>query len=454
MIAATRAGNDLHGRGSKAKLYGAVLGRGRCYNAGFHPLVEMPCWEESHHIPGTPVSALSSGPTCPMDPYRQLDFFQLDDQFSEEELLVRDTVRSWVGERFLPVIMEHWEAGTFPNDLAPELAELGVFGPSLPEKYGCAGLNSVAYGLICQELERGDSGLRSFVSVQGSLVMYPIFAYGSEEQREHYLPKLASAEMIGCFGLTEPDFGSNPGGMLTTAKRDGDDWILNGRKMWITNGGISQIAIVWARAEEGILGFIVPTDSPGFSAPEQKHKWSLRASMTSELVLDDVRVPDSARLPGVKGLKGPLGCLTQARYGISWGGVGAAQACFDEALRYSKERIVFDKPLAGFQLAQKKLADMATDITLGQMMALRLGRMKDAGTMKPEHVNMAKRNNVAMALNVARVLRDMLGANGITLEYHTGRHMANLESVSTYEGTHDIHTLAVGHALTDIPAYR
>ncbi len=389
-----------------------------------------------------------------MDTYRQLDFFNLDDQFTEEELMVRSTVRSWVSERFMPIIMEHWEAGTFPSEMATELGELGVFGPTIPEEYGGAGMSSVAYGLICQELERGDSGLRSFVSVQGSLVMYPIFAYGSEEQKREYLPQLASGKMIGCFGLTEPDFGSNPGGMLTVAQRDGDDWVLNGRKMWITNGGISDIAIVWARAEGVVRGFIVPTDTPGFSAPEQHHKWSLRASLTSELVLQDVRVPASAMLPNVKGLKGPLGCLTQARFGISWGVIGAASACFDEALNYSKERIVFDKPLASFQIPQSKLAIVANDITLAQMMVLRLGRMKDAGQMEPQHVNMAKRNSCDMGLRAARMLRDMLGANGITLEYHTGRHMCNIESVITYEGTHDIHTLAIGQHLTGISAFR
>ena len=389
-----------------------------------------------------------------MEPYRQLDFLNLDDQFSEDELMVRDTVRSWVSERFMPLVMEHWEAGTFPMELAPELGELGVFGPTIPEEYGGAAMSNVIYGLICQELERGDSGLRSFVSVQGSLVMYPILAYGSEDQKREWLPKLASGEAIGCFGLTEPDFGSNPGGMLTTAKKDGDDWILDGRKMWITNGGVAQVAIVWARAEEGIRGFLVPTDAKGFSAPEQKHKWSLRASITSELVLDDVRLPASAMLPNVRGLKGPLGCLTQARYGICWGAVGAALACFDEALGYSKQRIVFDKPLAGFQIPQKKLADAATDISLGQLLALRVGRMKDAGTLEPQHVNMAKRNNCHMALKTARDLRDVLGANGITLEYHTGRHMCNMESVITYEGTHDIHTLAIGQHLTGISAFR
>ncbi|MFT4539021.1 MAG: glutaryl-CoA dehydrogenase [Planctomycetota bacterium] len=386
--------------------------------------------------------------------FKQLDFYDLDDQFSEEELMVRDTVRSWTSERFIPGIGEHYENATFPRDLVPELAELGVFGANLPEEYGCAGLNSTSYGLICQELERGDSGLRSFVSVQGSLVMFPIFSMGSEEQRREWLPKLASGKAIGCFGLTEPDFGSNPAGMLTTAVRDGDDWILNGRKMWITNGTGCDVAIVWARAKEGIRGFIVPGDAKGFSAPEQHHKWSLRASTTSELVLEDVRVPESNRLPGAEGLKAPLSCLSSARYGIAWGVLGAALACFDEGLQYSKQRIVFDKPLAGFQLAQKKIADMATDITLGQLLALRLGRLKDSGKVTPQHVSMAKRNNCAMALNVARTVRDILGANGISLEYQVGRHMLNLESVITYEGTHDIHTLAIGHEITDIPAYR
>jgi glutaryl-CoA dehydrogenase len=389
-----------------------------------------------------------------MGPFRQLDFFNLDDELSEDEKMVRDSVRAWVTERFLPLVMEHFEAGTFPHEVTPELAELGLFGPTTPEEYGGAGLNNVAYGLICQELERGDSGLRSFVSVQGSLVMWPIFAYGSDEQKRYWLPKLASGEAIGCFGLTEPDFGSNPSGMLTTAVQDGSDWILNGRKMWITNGTGCHVAVVWARTEDGIMGFLVEGDRAGFSAPEQKHKWSLRASVTSELVLEDVRVPEENRFPEIKGLKGPLGCLTQARYGIAWGGLGAALACFDEALQYTKERIVFDKPLAGFQLPQKKLADIATEITKGQLMALRLGRMKDAGTMTPQQVSMAKRNNVHIALETARTVRDMLGANGISLEYQVGRHMCNLESVYTYEGTHDIHTLAIGQELTGMGAFR
>ena len=389
-----------------------------------------------------------------MDAYKQLDFFELDDQYSEDELMVRDAVKGWVGERFLPGVMEHFEAGTFPMDLVPELAELGVFGPTTPEEYGGAGMNSVAYGLICQELERGDSGLRSFCSVQGSLVMWPINEYGSEEQKREYLPKLASGEMIGSFGLTEPDFGSNPGGMLTTARKEGDEYVLNGRKMWITNGSVSQIAIVWAKLEGRVRGFIVPTDLPGFSAPDHNHKWSLRASITSELVLEEVRVPETAILPGVDGLRGPLSCLTQARYGIAWGALGAAHACFDETLNYQKERIVFDKPVAAYQIPQQKFANMATDITCGQMLALRLGRLKDEGRFTAPQVSMAKRNNVMLALETARTCRDMLGANGVTLEYGVGRHMLNLESVVTYEGTHDIHTLAIGAEVTGIMAYR
>jgi len=389
-----------------------------------------------------------------MRPFQQLDYIRLEDQFSEDERMVRDTVRSWVTERYLPLAMEHFEAGTFPMQLVPELAELGVFGPTIPAEYGGAGLNNVAAGLIYQELERGDSGLRSFVSVQGGLVMYPIHAFGSEAQKRHWLPLLASGKAIGCFGLTEPDFGSNPGGMLTTAKKDGKGWVLNGRKMWITNGTVSDVAVVWARLDGTIRGFLVPKGVPGFSAPEQKHKFSLRASITSELVLQDVKLPEDALLPGSGGLKSPLACLTQARYGIAWGALGAAHACFDEALSYSKARVVFDKPLASYQLPQKKLADMATQITLGQLMALHLGRLKDKGQVTPSMVSMGKRNNVMLALETARICRDMLGANGISLEYQTGRHMCNLESVVTYEGTHDIHTLAIGHELTGIPAYR
>ena len=389
-----------------------------------------------------------------MAQFRQLDFLDLDDQLSEDERMVRDAVRTWVSERYLPLVMEHFEAGTFPLEVTSELAELGLFGPTTPPEYGGAGLNNVAYGLICQELERGDSGLRSYCSVQGSLVMWPIHAFGSEAQKREWLPRLASGEAIGCFGLTEPDFGSNPGGMLTTAKKKGKDWVINGRKMWITNGTVSHVAVVWARTEGGIRGFLVPSDTPGFSAPEQKHKFSLRASITSELVLQDVVVPDSARMPGAEGLKAPLSCLSQARYGIAWGALGAALACFDEALGYVKERVVFDKPLAAYQIPQKKLADMATQITLGQLMALRLGRLKDEGRVTPSQVSMGKRNNVAIALDCARTCRDMLGANGISLEYQVGRHLCNLESVITYEGTHDIHTLAIGQELTGHAAFR
>jgi len=389
-----------------------------------------------------------------MQPFRQLDYLALDSELSEEERMVRDTVRSWVSERYLPLVLEHFENGTFPNETVPELAQMGLFGPTIPQAYGGAGLNNVAAGLIYQELERGDSGLRSFCSVQSGLVMYPIFAFGSEEQKKRWLPELASGKTIGCFGLTEPDFGSNPGGMLTVAAKDKKGWVLNGRKMWITNGTVSQVAIVWAKVDGRIRGFIVPADSPGFSAPEQKHKWSLRASVTSELVLQDCRVGEDALLPKSEGLKSPLMCLTQARYGIAWGALGAALACFDEALSYAKQRIVFDKPLAGFQIPQKKLADMATQITLGQLMALRLGRLKDAGTITPAQVSMGKRNNVHIALEVARVCRDLLGANGISLEYQVGRHMLNLESVYTYEGTHDIHTLAIGQELTGIAAFK
>lgn len=389
-----------------------------------------------------------------MQPFRQLDYFNLDEQYSQDELMVRDAVRGWVTERYLPIVAEHYENGTFPLELVPELAELGVFGPSIPTEYGGAGLNNVAAGLIYQEMERGDSGLRSFVSVQGGLVMYPIHSMGSEEQKRRWLPLLAAGKAIGCFGLTEPDFGSNPGGMLTTARKDGDCYILNGRKMWITNGTLADVAVVWAKLDGRIKGFLVEKGTPGFSAPEQKHKWSLRASVTSELVLQDVRIPAANLLPGSDGLKSPLSCLTQARYGIAWGALGAAYACFDEGLSYAKQRIVFEKPLAAFQLPQKKFADMATQITLGALLALNAGRMKDQGKLTPSHVSMAKRNNCMVALETARVVRDIMGGNGISLEYQVGRHLTNLESVVTYEGTHDIHTLAIGHELTGMPAYR
>lgn len=369
--------------------------------------------------------------------------------------MVRDEVRGWVEERLMPIIAGHWEAGTFPTEIIPELGELGLMGITTPEEYGGGGMSSVVYGLVCQEIERCDSGIRSFMSVQSSLVMYPILEFGSEEQKREWLPKLASGEVIGCFGLTEPDFGSNPGGMRTRCRRDGDDWILHGQKMWITNGTGCGLAIVWAKDDDGVVqGFLVEGDRKGFSAPEQKHKWSLRCSVTSELVLDEVRVPDSNRMPNTEGLKSALMCLTQARYGIAWGAVGAAQACFDEARRYSQEREIYDKPLAGFQLTQHKLAEMATEITKGQLLAWRLGRMKDDGTMRPVQVSLAKRNNVAMALDVARSARTLLGANGITLEFQSGRHACNLESVLTYEGSHEIHTLILGHEVTGVPAYQ
>ncbi|KAA3607239.1 MAG: acyl-CoA dehydrogenase [Planctomycetota bacterium] len=390
-----------------------------------------------------------------MTHFQELDFYGLDQLLEEEERMVRDQVRQFVDERILPIVGEHYEAGSFPHHLEREMGQMGMLGPTVPECYGGAGLSSIAYGLISQELERGDSGIRSFASVQGSLVMFPIYQYGSEEQKKTWLPVLASAEKVGCFGLTEPDFGSNPGGMRTRCRRNGDEWILDGRKMWITNGTGSDLAVVWAKDEEGVVrGFLVETDRPGFSAPEQKHKWSFRCSVTSELVLDQVKVPDRNRLPGAKGLKGPLSCLTQARYGIAWGALGAAQACFDEARRYCLERQVFDKPLAGYQLTQEKLAEIATEITKGQLLVWRLGKLKDQGTMTPEQVSMAKRNNVFMALQAARQCRSLLGANGISLEFHTGRHLCNLETVLTYEGTHEVHTLILGQAVTGIPAYR
>jgi glutaryl-CoA dehydrogenase len=386
-------------------------------------------------------------------PYRGLDYFELDELLSEEERMVRDTARDFVSEHVMPIIGEAYEKAEFPRQLIPMIGELGLLGANLPEEYGCAGMGAVAYGLICQELERGDSGLRSFVSVQGSLVMWPIHAFGSEEQKRRWLPEMAKGKAIGCFGLTEPDHGSDPAGMETKAKRDGKDWVINGAKMWITNGTVADVALVWARTDDDIQGFLIEKGTKGFSAPEQKRKFSLRASVTSELVLDHVRVPDSARLPGVKGLKGPLNCLTQARYGIAWGAIGAAQACYDEALNYTKGREQFGKPLAGFQLVQAKLAHMVSEITKMQLVAWRVGRLKEAGKARPQHVSLAKRNNVGEALKIARTARDMLGANGITAEYQCMRHMCNLESVYTYEGTNDIHTLILGQDVTGISAF-
>ena len=391
--------------------------------------------------------------------FEGIDFYDLDSLFSEEERMVRDTIRSFVEDRIMPIIGEAYIGRTFPTDLIPELGELGVFGANLPEKYGCAGLNNVSYGLIMQELERGDSGIRSFVSVQGALVMYPIFAFGSEEQRSEWLPKLATGEAIGCFGLTEPDYGSDPAGMVTTAKRTDDGWLLNGAKMWITNGSMADVAVIWAQTGEpgdvkGIRGFVVPTDTPGFSARDQKGKLSLLASDTSEIVLQDVALPQSAMMPDTTGgLKHPLMCLTQARYGISWGAVGAAMACFHEALSYSKERVMFGGPIGGKQIQQVRLADMLTSITTGQLLTYRLGRMKDEGTMTAQQVSLAKRANADMATNVAREARRLLGGNGIVVEYHSMRHMANLESVYTYEGTHDIHSLILGQKLTGLSAF-
>ncbi len=387
-----------------------------------------------------------------MEPFEGLDFYRIDDLLTEEQRLIRETVRDFVDEQFMPGIEDHFMAGTFPKEVIPGLGELGLLGANL-EGYGCAGLDSISYGLIMQELERGDSGLRSFVSVQGGLVMYPIWRYGTEEQKQKYLPKLATGEFVGCFGLTEPDFGSNPGGMITHAVEDGDSYILNGNKMWITNGCVADVAVVWAKLDDEIRGFIVEKGTPGYSTTLQQGKFSLRASVTSELHFQDCRIAKSQLLPEVSGLKGPLSCLTQARYGIAWGAIGSAMACFDSARKYSVSRIQFDRPIASFQLVQAKLAEMASEITKGQLLALRLAQLKDAGTMTPQQVSMGKRNNVKIALDIARSARDLHGANGVTHEYPVGRHMLNLESVITYEGTHDIHTLIIGHAVTGIAAY-
>ena len=381
-----------------------------------------------------------------------LDLYNIAEELDDEERMIRDAVARFVDERALPLIPECFDAGRFPSELIPEIAGLGLLGSSL-QGYGCAGLNAVSYGLICQELERGDSGLRSFVSVQSSLCMYPIHAFGSEEQREKWLPGMARGEIIGCFGLTEPHGGSDPGNMKTHARHEGEEWVLNGAKMWITNGTLAHIAIVWARTDDGIQGFIVETDSAGFEARDIKAKMSLRASVTSELYFDNVRVPEANRLPNVKGLKGPLSCLNQARYGITWGPIGSAIACLDEALDYTGERNLFDRPLAANQAVQVKLADMARRITLAQLMALRLGRLKDGGSMHPTQVSLAKWNNVRMGLDIARECRDVLGGSGITLEYVPIRHMLNLESVITYEGTETIHQLVVGREITGINAF-
>jgi len=381
-----------------------------------------------------------------------LDFLALDHLLSQEERAIRDTVRDWVRERVLPDIETWFELGEFPLEVAKELGAMGLLGMHL-SGYETAGSNAVSYGLACLELEAGDSGFRSFVSVQGSLCMFPIWKFGSQEQKEAWLPRMARGEVIGCFGLTEPDAGSDPGRMRTSARRDGEEWVLSGTKMWITNGSVADLAIVWARTDEGIRGFLVPTDTPGFSATDVHRKLSLRASVTSELVLDDVRLPADAVLPGVTGLKGPLSCLSEARFGIVWGAMGAARACFESALEYAKTREQWGRPIGGFQLTQRKLADMAVELNKGTLLALHLGRMKDEGRLLPQHVSMGKLNNVREALDVAREARGILGANGITLEYPVIRHMNNLESVFTYEGTNEIHTLILGEALTGLRAY-
>ncbi len=394
-----------------------------------------------------------------MPRFSGVDFYDMDSLLTDEERQVRELVRDWVEDRYLPLIEKAYEEAYFPMEVVPEIAQMGLLGATLPEQYGCAGLSAVAYGLAMQELERGDSGLRSFASVQGSLVMYPIYAYGSEEQRRRWLPRMAKGEVIGCFGLTEPDFGSNPGGMITRAAKVEDGYVLNGAKMWITNGTIADLAVVWAKLKdedgrEEIRGFLVEKGMKGYSAPEQKRKYSLRASVTSELILQDVHVPESHLLPEGRGLKGPLGCLSQARYGIAWGVLGAAMACYHAAAEYAKSRIQFDKPIGSFQMVQEQLAYMLTEITKGQLLCLQLGRLKEKGQVKPEQISLAKRNNCEVALEVSRRSRDILGANGITAEYPVMRHMCNLESVKTYEGTHNIHTLVLGEAITGIQAYR
>ena len=382
------------------------------------------------------------------------DFYSITDLLTDEELLIQQTANDFVKAEFMPLISEHYENGTFPMELIPKLGELGFMGSSLPEESGGAGVSNVAYGLILHELERGDSGLRSFASVQGSLVMYPIHAYGSDDQKAKWLPGLGAGNLIGCFGLTEPNFGSNPGGMTTRCKRDGDNWIINGNKMWITNGSLADVALVWARDEEGIVrGFLLEKGMDGFSSSDIHGKLSLRASVTSELSMDNVRVNDSSRLPNIEGLKGPLSCLTQARYGIAWGMVGAAVDCYNTALNYAKERKQFSKPIAGYQLTQAKLADMVTSLTESQLLVYRLGRLKDEGKMTFQQVSMAKRNNCSIARDIAKLSREILGGNGIVGDYSPIRHMANIESVYTYEGTHEMHSLIIGENITGISAY-
>ncbi len=385
-------------------------------------------------------------------PFSGLDYFALDELLTDDERLVRDTFRRFVDDELMPIVAKHFRAGTFPKELPRRLGEMGALGASL-EGYGCAGLGPIAYGLINQELERCDSGFRSFASVQSSLVMYPIHAYGSDAQKDRWLPKMARGEAIGCFGLTEPDFGSNPSDLRTNAKRVGDKWVLNGEKRWITSGGLADVALVWARTDDGVRGFLVERGTPGFSTRDIEGKFSLRASVTSELIMEDCAVPLDSFLPGVTGLKGPLSCLSQARYGISWGAIGAAMACYDEALRYTKDRVQFKRPIAGYQLVQDKLVNMVQEITKAQLLSWRLGKLKESHKARPQQVSLAKRNNVKMARNVARDARDLLGANGVTDEYQSGRHMCNLESVFTYEGTDHIHTLIVGQDITGLAAF-
>jgi len=381
-----------------------------------------------------------------------LDFLDIDSELTSEERQIRDTVRQFVRDRVMPGIEKWFEAGEFPIEVATEIGSLGLLGMHL-EGYGCAGTNAVGYGLACMELEAGDSGFRSFVSVQGSLAMFPIWKYGSEEQKQQWLPPMAAGEVIGCFGLTEPDRGSDPASMRTSAKRDGTDWILNGTKMWITNGGVADVAVVWAQTDEGVRGFLVPRGTPGFETRDIHRKLSLRASVTSELILDDCRVPADAVLPGVTGMRGPLSCLNEARFGIVWGAMGAARSCYETALEYSKTREQFGKPIGAFQLTQKKLVDMLVEINKGTLLALHLGRKKDDGTLDPRHVSVGKLNNVREAIAIAREARTILGANGITLEYPIIRHANNLESVLTYEGTSEIHTLVLGESITGLRAF-
>lgn len=389
-----------------------------------------------------------------MNDFKGVDYYNSESLLSEEEIMIRNTVRNFVSKEVLPIIEEHYSKGKFPMHLIPKMAEMGLLGPNLPEEYGCAGLNNVAYGLMMQELERGDSGIRSFASVQGSLVMYPIFTFGSDEQKDKWLPLLAKGEKIGCFGLTEPNHGSNPGGMETKAVKVDGGYILSGAKMWITNGTIADIAIVWAKLEGKVRGFIVEKEFKGFTAPEMRGKHSLRASVTSELVFDDVFIPDENILPKTTGLKNPLMCLNQARYGIAWGVVGAMMACYETSLNYAKSRIQFEKPIAAFQMTQEKLVHFLTEITKAQLLNIQLGRMKDNGTLRFSQVSLAKRNNCEKALEIARMSREILGANGISNEYPVMRHSANLESVKTYEGTHEMHTLIIGEDITGFPAFK